>query len=275
MKTTNSTVIQVESVVVENKFIANVKKAIKRAFRPQWKKWKDSFDISRFVEAMWMQQVKKQELSPANYEQLCALEREIQVTKEVARYCFTKKVENVRTKQLCGYVLTEKEEAEACNYAVGNHFKFLSRGVAPTETDQSLSVIRDSAFAQVFKNTPIKTTNTEVREDFGVSVLNAIPSIVEALTVAIDAMQEAREVENIEVAAETLLTETVVDTTPSTDAEPSAIANKKTSINKLTIKELKSYAKRHKIYIPGKVTKVKQMKEIVIVAQNGSTKIRD
>jgi len=82
-------------------------------------------------------------------------------------------------------------------------------------------------------------------------------------------------VEPEEVAIEVLLEAPVENTKPLTDTEPalpSVIANKK-SVNELTIKELKAYAKVRGIRIPGSVTKIRKMKEIVVAAQNGSTRI--
>ena len=83
----------------------------------------------------------------------------------------------------------------------------------------------------------------------------------------------------IEVVAETLpLEKTVVlkNTTPLTDTELAKLRQAvigKTSINKLTIEYLKLYAKARRIRIPGSVTKIRAMKEIVAIAQNGSTRI--
>jgi len=372
MQITNSAAIQIEPVVKKASLLSAIKQrvtsllsatkqGVKMILRPQWKKWKDTHDINRFIEAVWMQQM-KQEISADNFQQLRALEREMEQTRQSSRYCFTKT--QLRTKQLCGYYLSEQDTNTAFNYAVERHFSALSRGVIPTEDDQSLSAVRLEAIDRVLKNTPAvkdcradseasivpvvlnttpetieaaelridqlcgyylskKDTNTafnyavgchfsalsrgvvptdndrslsRIREeaitqvikntpavkdcrtqdsgviDSGANMLNAMASIVEATQVVLDATPET----TIEVAAEVLLTEAVVsNTTALTDKQLMELRQSmvgKTSIGQLRLPHLKLYAKAHGIKIPGRSTRIKDIKNIIAAAQ-GSNKL--
>ena len=260
MQTTNNTVIQIETVKKPS-VLSVIKKYVKWFFLPQWKKWKARNFINRIVEAVYMQEA-EQGLSPDNLQQLHALEREISQTSQLARYRFTK-TQNLRTKQLCGHHLTNKEQDEAFDYAVEKHFASLSHGVVPTEDDQSLSRIREEAIAQALKNTPaVKDCRTQDSGviDFGANTLNAMASIVEATQVALDATPETTVVSN---------------TTPLTDKQLMDLRKEmtgKTSIGQLRLPQLKLYAKAYSIRIPGRTTRIKEIKNIVVAAQ-GSNKL--
>lgn len=297
--TTNTTAVTQIEPATENAFFTAIKKAVKKAIRPQWKKWNDACQVNRFVEAVWMQQF-KQDLSPANRQQIDALQSEIQQTKLLANHCFTQKPTKLRTKQLCGQFMTEKERQEAFNYAVESHFKVLSRGVLPTEDNQWLSRIREEAFAIVFKNTPpvkdvlenawesantnvdqlrwqtyerklerelavppqclvqdpdfaslrhnwkqlnlrntqvVETESEEILCDSATNILKEMNLIVETVQAALNATPEVAEITEVTPVTEELQ---VINTSLS---------------KKMTIKELKAYAKAHKIHVPGRKTK--------------------
>ncbi len=94
----------------------------------------------------------------------------------------------------------------------------------------------------------------------------------------IDSVQSEEIEAVVETVAEVLpIEETVVlNTTPLTDAELAKLRQamaRKTSINKLLLPDLKLYAKAHRIHIPGSAKRIRAIKEIVITAQRGSTKL--